>query len=98
MTVVDLGADRGDVERGVLGREDLRERAATVSEAEQELENFARPWGGPYPTIVKQWRLTWSDLVALFDFPPAIRRAIYTTNAIESLRRVISERAARFVT
>ena len=64
-------------------------QSATVSEAEQELEKFAEGWGEKYPTIVKQWRLKWSDLTALFEFPPAIRKAIYTTNAIESVNSVI---------
>ena len=64
-------------------------RAATVREAEDALEKFAEVWGGKYPTIVKQWRQKWPDICALFDFPPAIRRAIYTTNAIESVNSVI---------
>jgi putative transposase len=64
-------------------------RAATVQEAEEALEKFAEVWDGKYPTIVKQWRLKWPDICALFDFPPAIRRAIYTTNAIESVNSVI---------
>jgi len=64
-------------------------QSATVSEAEQELEKFAEVWGAKYPTIVKQWRLKWSDLIALFEFPPPIRKAIYTTNAIESVNSVI---------
>jgi len=59
-------------------------QSATVLEAEQALEDFAMKWGEKYPTIVKQWRLKWADIIALFDFPPAIRKAIYTTNAIES--------------
>jgi putative transposase len=42
-----------------------------------------------YPTIVKQWRLKWNDMITLFDFPPPIRKAIYTTNAIESVNSVI---------
>jgi transposase-like protein len=46
-------------------------------------------WGVKYPTIVKQWRLRWTDLIALFDFPLAIRKAIYTTNVIESVNSVI---------
>jgi putative transposase len=62
---------------------------ATASEAEAELEKFAEVWGEKYPTIVKQWRLKWTDLIALFDFPPAIRKAIYTTNVIESVNSVI---------
>jgi transposase-like protein len=64
-------------------------QAATVLEAEQALEGFAQAWSDKYPTIVKQWRLKWSDIAAMFDFPPAIRKAIYTTNAIESVNSVI---------
>jgi transposase-like protein len=64
-------------------------QAATVIEAEQALENFAQAWDGKYPTIAKQWRLKWADFVTLFEFPPAIRKAIYTTNAIESVNSVI---------
>jgi putative transposase len=64
-------------------------QAATVREAEAALEKFAEVWGQKYPTIVKQWRLKWNDLTTLFDFPPPIRKAIYTTNAIESVNSVI---------
>jgi putative transposase len=64
-------------------------QAATVLEAEQALDSFAQAWGEKYPTIVKQWRLKWSDIVAMFDFPAPIRKAMYTTNAIESVNSVI---------
>jgi putative transposase len=64
-------------------------QSATVLQAEQALEKFAEVWGEKYPTIVKQWRLRWNDIITLFDFPPAIRKAIYTTNAIESVNSVI---------
>jgi transposase-like protein len=64
-------------------------QAATVAEAEEALEGFAQAWGDKYPTIVKQWRWKWADIVAMFDFPPAIGKAIYTTNAIESVNSVI---------
>lgn len=64
-------------------------QAATVLEAEQALAKFAEVWGAKYPTIVKQWRLKWQDIITLFDFPPPIRKAIYTTNAIESINSVI---------
>jgi transposase-like protein len=64
-------------------------QAATVIEAEAALDQFAQVWDAKYPTIAKQWRAKWADIVTLFDFPPAIRRAIYTTNAIESLNSVI---------
>jgi len=64
-------------------------RAATVVEAEGALEDFAQAWDEKYPTIAKQWRAKWTDIITLFDFPPAIRKAIYTTNAIESVNSVI---------
>jgi len=63
--------------------------AATVVEAEQALERFAQAWGEKYPTIPKMWRAKWTDIITLFDFPPPIRKAIYTTNAIESVNSVI---------
>jgi transposase-like protein len=64
-------------------------QSPTVAAAEQALEKFAEVWGEKYPTIVKQWRLKWTDMITLFDFPPPIRKAIYTTNAIESVNSVI---------
>jgi len=64
-------------------------QAATVVEAEQALEDFAQAWDAKYPTIAKMWRAKWSDIITIFDFPPPIRRAIYTTNAIESVNSVI---------
>jgi transposase-like protein len=63
--------------------------SATVLEAEQALEEFAQAWEAKYPTISKMWRAKWADIVTLFDYPPPIRRAIYTTNAIESVNSVI---------
>jgi transposase-like protein len=64
-------------------------QAATVIEAEEALEKFAQAWDEKYPTIAKMWRTKWSDIITLFDFPPPIRKAIYTTNAIESVNSVI---------
>jgi len=64
-------------------------QAATVEEAEQALEDFAQAWDAKYPTIAKVWRAKWTDIITLFDFPPPIRKAIYTTNAIESVNSVI---------
>ena len=63
--------------------------SATVLEAEQALGKFAEVWGDKYPTIVKQWRLKWPDLTAMFEFPAPIRKAMDTTNAIESVNGVI---------
>lgn len=63
--------------------------AATLLEAEQALQNFAQAWEAKYPTIAKMWRAKWADIITLFDFPAPIRKAIYTTNAIESVNSVI---------
>jgi len=64
-------------------------QSATVLEAEQALTSFAQAWDAKYPTISKRWRAAWPDIIALFDFPSEIRKAIYTTNAIESVNSVI---------
>jgi transposase-like protein len=64
-------------------------QAATVVEAEDALNDFAQVWDAKYPTISKTWRAKWTDIITLFDFPPPIRKAIYTTNAIESVNSVI---------
>ena len=59
------------------------------TEASAALDDFARTWDSKYPQISKSWRHHWDNLIALFDYPPQIRKAIYTTNAIESLNSVI---------
>ena len=64
-------------------------QAATVEQAESALEDFAQAWDTKYPTIAKMWRAKWTDIITFFDFPPEIRKAIYTTNAIESVNSVI---------
>ncbi len=73
-------------------------RAATVEEAEHKLTEFAEQWDARYPSIAKSWRLNWARIVPMFGFPEDIRRAVYTTNAIESLnmslRKVIKTRAS----
>jgi len=42
-------------------------------------------WDTTYPTISATWRRDWDRLTVFFNYPPAIRKVIYTTNAIESL-------------
>jgi len=64
-------------------------QAATALEAEQALEEFTQAWDEKYPTIGKMWRAKWTDIITLFDFPHPIRKAIYTTNAIESVNSSI---------
>jgi putative transposase len=73
-------------------------RAATVEEAEHKLAEFAATWEARYPSISKSWKANWSRVIPMFGFPDEIRRAVYTTNAIESLnmslRKVIKTRAS----
>jgi transposase-like protein len=66
--------------------------AATLLEAEPALERFAERWDTKYPTISRSWLADWDRLTVLFDYPPAIRRVIYTTNAIESLNYTLRKR------
>jgi transposase-like protein len=63
--------------------------AATLTEAEQALASFSQVWDAKYPTISKMWRERWTDIITLFDFPWPIRKAIATTNVIESVNSVI---------
>ena len=64
-------------------------QSVTVHEAEQALERFCELWDEKYPSIGKSWHRCWDNLITLFDYPDEIRKAIYTTNAIESLNSVI---------
>lgn len=64
-------------------------QSATEAEAQQALDDFAARWDEHYPQIAKSWRSNWENLITIFDYPPEIRKVIYTTNAIESLNSVI---------
>jgi putative transposase len=73
-------------------------QSATAEEAEQHLTEFEAKWEAQYASIGKIWRRHWAGVVPLFAFPKEIRKAIYTTNAVESLnmslRKVIKTRAS----
>lgn len=71
--------------------------AGSAEAAAAALEAFAAgPWGQQYPTIAPTWRRVWAQVIPFFVFPPAVRRVLYTTNAIESLhmqlRKIIKTR------
>ena len=59
--------------------------AATVEAAADALDTFEIEWGERYPAVVDLWRRNWERFTPFLAFDPAIRRIIYTTNAIESL-------------
>lgn len=60
-------------------------QAPTIDAAALALEGFAAEWGDRYPAIVELWRRSWERFTPFLAFDPAIRKVIYTTNAIESL-------------
>lgn len=72
--------------------------ASTVDEAKARLTEFAEKWDAAYPPIAQCWRRNWDRIIPFFDYPPEIRRIIYTTNAIESvnmsLRKITKNRGS----
>lgn len=61
-------------------------RAKDAEAGKAALEAFeAGPWGQKYPAIAQSWRRNWDRVIPFFAFPEAVRRIIYTTNAIEAL-------------
>ena len=72
--------------------------SATDEQAEVALDAFGQKWDRQYPMISKSWKNHWQNIIPFFDYPADIRKAIYTTNAIESinrsLRKVIKTKGA----
>ena len=64
-------------------------QSVTEEEALVALDQFSQRWGDKYPQISRSWHTHWHNLNTLFNYPQEIRKAIYTTNAIESLNSVI---------
>lgn len=64
-------------------------QSKTEDEALLSLEMFSDKWHAKYPQISHSWTAHWDNLNTLFNYPEDIRRAIYTTNAMESLNSVI---------
>ena len=60
-------------------------QSVSADEAAAELDAFEEEWGGKYRAVVRLWRDNWANVIPFFQFEPAIRKVIYTTNAIESL-------------
>ena len=71
--------------------------APTVEAAETALLDFeGSELGQRYPATVSTWTSAWERFIPFLEFPPEVRRIIYTTNAIESLnyqlRKIIKNR------
>jgi len=72
--------------------------ATTLEAARAALDAFEQQWGSDYPPIVQSWRRNWDRITPFFDYPPEVKRIIYTTNAIESvnmsLRKITKNRGS----
>ena len=71
-------------------------RAESAQAAALRLDEFEEKWGDKYPPIGQSWRRNWEQIIPFFAYPEAVRKIIYTTNAIESLnmslRKIIKNR------
>jgi putative transposase len=70
---------------------------ATETAAAAELDIFeGSSWGKKYPATVQVWRDAWERFIPFLEFPPEVRKIIYTPNSIESLnyqlRKIIKNR------
>ncbi|ULQ56516.1 IS256 family transposase [Flavihumibacter rivuli] len=64
-------------------------QAVSLDEAEQQLQELEAKWGKKYPIVIDSWHRNWSKLRTYFKYSPAIRKLVYTTNAIEGFHRQI---------
>jgi len=62
-------------------------KAATLNGAENALDELENMWAEKYPMVIKSWRNKWPTLSATFKYPDYVRKAIYTTNAVEAVHR-----------
>lgn len=58
--------------------------AASLKAAEAEFERFKQAWS-QYPGAVDVWVRNWQHVAQLFDYGSAVRKILYTTNAVESV-------------
>ena len=83
--------------KGLAGALKAVYTAASAEAALVELDAFEHgTWGQKFPTVVAAWRRAWDKVIPFFAYPPAVRKVVYTTNAIESinarLRKIIKTR------
>ena len=62
-------------------------KAINKDSAELALDELDRLWGSKYPAVIASWRDKWHLLSAYFKYPDAVRKPIYTTNAVEAVHR-----------
>jgi putative transposase len=66
-------------------------RAPNLSVAESKLSEFVAKWGEKYPLVGESWQRNWARLTCFFNYPPAIRKVIYTTNTVEGFHRQLRQ-------
>jgi transposase-like protein len=66
-------------------------RASSLQAAEAKLVEFVTKWGDKYPLVGESWQRNWSRLTCFFNYPPAIRKVIYTTNTVEGFHRQLRQ-------
>ncbi len=59
--------------------------AVNEAAAKAALENLRREFGKKAPGMIAAWERSWEHFVPFLKFDAAIRKVIYTTNAIESM-------------
>jgi putative transposase len=59
--------------------------AVNEAAAKAALEQLRRDYGRKYPGLIATWERAWEQFIPFLEFPPEIRKVIYTTNTIESL-------------
>jgi putative transposase len=69
--------------------------APGLDAAKQAFDEFAGEWEELYPAMIKSWRDTWEDFIPFLEFPVALRKIVYSTNAIESLNARFRKAAVR---
>lgn len=60
-------------------------QAPTEEKALDALKRVTEKWSEKYPNSMKSWKKNWDAISPIFKFSTAVRKVIYTTNAIESL-------------
>ena len=70
---------------------DLKTVCGAVSKdsALAQLDMVDEKWGEMYPIVIKSWRDNWERLTEYFQYTPAIRKLICTTNAVEGYHRQV---------
>jgi transposase-like protein len=70
--------------------------APSLEVAEVLFADFADRWRTMYPAMIGSWESSWNEFVPFLEFPPELRKIVYTTNSIESLnarfRRAVRHR------